>query len=60
MENGYKVTNNPRLFQSFKFGNGKRMSDENLVILEFKYFQNKKWQKQAVKRARIKKSYRTY
>ena len=20
-----------------------RMSDENLVILEFKYFQNKKW-----------------
>ena len=60
MENGYKVTNNPQLFQSFKFGNGKRMSDENLVILEFKYFQNKKWQKQAVKSARIKKSYRTY
>ena len=28
-----------------------RMSDENLVILEFKYFQNKKWQKQAVNMA---------
>ena len=48
-----------RLFKSFKFGNGSRMSDENLVILEFKYLQNKK-QKQAVKSARIKKSYRTY
>ena len=35
------------------------MSDENLVILEFKYLQNKKWQKQAVKGARIK-SYRKY
>ena len=30
------------LFKSFKFGNGSRMSDENLVILEFKYLQNKK------------------
>ena len=49
-----------RLFKSFKFGNGSRMSDENLVILEFKYLQNKKWYKQAVKSARIKKSYRTY
>ena len=49
-----------RLFKSFKFGNGSRMSDENLVILEFKYLQNKKWQKQAIKNARIKKSYRTY
>ena len=27
------------------------MSDENLIILEFKYLQNKKWQKQAVKGA---------
>ena len=27
----------PRLFKSFEFGNGSRMSDENLVILEFKY-----------------------
>ena len=36
------------------------MSDENLVILEFKYLQNKKWQKQAVKSARIKKSYREH
>ena len=36
------------------------MSDENLVILEFKDLQNKKWQKQAAKSARIKKSYRTY
>ena len=33
----------PQLFKSFKFGNGSRMSDENLVILEFKYLQNKKW-----------------
>ena len=31
-----------RLFKSFEFGNGSRMSDENLVILEFKYLQNKK------------------
>ena len=29
--------------QSFEFGNGSRMSDKNLVILEFKYLQNKKW-----------------
>ena len=49
-----------RLFKSFAFGNGSRMSDENLVILEFKYLQNKKCWKQAVKSARIKKSYRTY
>ena len=26
-----------RLFKSFEFGNGSRMSDENLVMLEFKY-----------------------
>ena len=38
-----------RLFKSFEFGNGSRMSNEKLVILEFKYLQNKKWQKQAVK-----------
>ena len=31
------------LFKSFEFGNGSGMSDENLVILEFKYLQNKKW-----------------
>ena len=49
-----------RLFKSFEFGNGSRISDEDLVILEFKYLQNKKWYKQAVKSARIKKSYRTY
>ena len=49
-----------RLFKSFEFGNGNTMSDENLAILEFKYLQNKKWYKQAVKSARIKKSYRTY
>ena len=35
-------------------------NNENLVILEFKDLQNKKWQKQAVKSARTKKSYRTY
>ena len=34
---------NERLFKSFEFGNGSRISDENLVILEFKYLQNKKW-----------------
>ena len=52
--------NSTWLFKSFKFGNGSRMSDENLAILEFKYLQNKKWKKQVVKIARIKKSYRTY
>ena len=31
------------LFKSFEFGNGSRMSEKNLVILEFKYVQNKKW-----------------
>lgn len=36
------------------------MSDENFVVLEFKYRQNKNWCKQAVKHARIKKSYRAY
>ena len=50
----------PRLFKSFEFGNGSRMSDENLAILEFKYLQNKKWYKKAAKSARIKKSHRTY
>ena len=30
------------LFKSFEFGNGGRMSDQKLVILEFKYLQNKK------------------
>ena len=49
-----------RLFKSFEFGNGSRMSDKKLVILEFKYLQNKKWKKQAVKRTRRKKSYKTY
>ena len=38
-----------QLFKSFEFENGSRMSDENLVIHVFKYLQNKKWQKQAVK-----------
>ena len=32
-----------RLFKSFESGNGSRTSDEKLVILEFKYLQNKKW-----------------
>ena len=31
------------LFRSFKLGNGSTMSDEKLVILEFRYLQNKKW-----------------
>ena len=47
------------LFKSFEFGNGS-MSDEKLVILEFKCLQNKKWLKEALKSARIRKSYRTY
>ena len=38
----------------------KQNSDENFVLLEFKYLQNKKWLKQAVNSARTKKSYRTY
>ena len=50
----------PWLFKSFECGNGSRISDEKPAILEFKYLQNKKWQKQAVKSTRIKKSYRTY
>ena len=49
-----------RLFKSFEFGNESRISDEKLVLLEFKYLQNKKWQKQAVKSTRTMKSYRTY
>ena len=31
------------------------MSDENHVILEFKYLKNKKWQKRAIKSARIRR-----
>ena len=33
---------------------------KKFVTLEFKYFQNQKWQKQAAKSNRIKKNYRTY
>ena len=43
------------LFKSFKFESGGRMSDKNLVILEFKYVQNKKWLNPAVKSAGTKK-----
>ena len=50
----------PWLFKSLEFGSGGRMSHEKLVILESKYVQNKKWQKQAVKSNKIKKSYKTY
>ena len=32
-----------RLFKSFEFGNGSKIYYEKLVILEFKYLQNKKW-----------------
>ena len=49
-----------QLFKPFKFGNGNRISDKKLAILEFKYLQNKKWKKQAVTSTRIRKSYRTY
>ena len=49
-----------RLFKSVEFGNGSRISNKKFVILEFKYLQNKKLRKQAVKSTRIKKSYRTY
>ena len=45
-----------QLFKSFKFGNGSRISDEKLNILKFKYLQNKKWYKQAVKSTRTRKS----
>ena len=31
------------LFKLFAFENGIRMPDKKLVILEFKYHQNKKW-----------------
>ena len=41
----------PRLFKSLEFGNGRRMSDKKLTILEFKYLLNKKMVlKQAVKK----------
>ena len=43
VKNLYQVGNKAQLFKSFEFGNGSRISDENLVILEFKYLQNKKW-----------------
>ena len=39
----FKNYKTARLLKSFEFGNGGKMSDENLVILEFKYLQNKKW-----------------
>ena len=46
----FKLTTFPsRLFNSFEFGNGSRLPDEKLTILEFKYLQNKKWYKQAIK-----------
>ena len=42
---------NTQLFKSFEFGNGSRMSDKKLTILEFKYLLNKKMVlKQAVKK----------
>ena len=44
-----------QLFKSLKFGNGSRMSDKNLAIIEFKYHLNK-----VVKSTKIKKSYRIY
>ena len=57
---GRKGTCSTRLLMSFKFVNRSRISDEKIVILEFKYLRSKEWQKQAVKGTRIKKSYRTY
>ena len=36
------------------------MSDKKLVTFEFKYLENKKWYKEAVKSTRTRKSYRTY
>ena len=41
--------------QIISVGNGSRMSDKKLTILEFKYLRNKKWYKQAVKRTRTRK-----
>ena len=49
-----------RLFKSFEFVNGSRISDEKSFVLENKYLLNKKWYKQAVKSNGIKKNYRTY
>ena len=43
MNGSWDMVWDTRLFKSFEFGNGSRMSDENLVMLEFKYLQNKKW-----------------
>ena len=49
-----------RLFKSFEFGNGSRMSDEKAVIFCHKFViscpQNRKWQKQAIKNIRINKN----
>ena len=49
-----------RLFKSFEFGSASKMSDEKLTLLEFKYLQNKRWYKRAVKITRARKRYRTY
>ena len=38
-----KGTCSTRLFKSFEFENGSKMSDEKLVTLEFKYLENKEW-----------------
>ena len=38
-----RQTNGTWLLKSFEFGDGSRISDEKLIILEFKYQQNKKW-----------------
>ena len=38
------------LFKSFEFGNGSRMSDANLAILEFKYLQKKKMMETSCKK----------
>ena len=47
------------LFKPFDFGNKRRMSDEKLTILKFKYLRNKKWYKQVVNSTRTRKSYKT-
>ena len=43
LRNNIRKTFITRLFKSFEFGNGSRISDKNLVMLEFKHLQNREW-----------------
>ena len=44
------IAHQARLFKSFKIENGSRISDKKLVILEFKYIQDKKMAEKSYKK----------